>query len=483
MRRKRIIGAVLIGLILSVGIFFLLPKEEEAIETKLETEDKESPSSKRKVPLSELPGSKGNYKIDIQQAEDLRFQITAEIEVINESKSVWEDIGFYFIPNAMNHGNTNYKMSLPGEAEIKSITGETGNELSYTLEDTVLHVTPDKKLDPGESTTLTVKYMLKPPNKGQRLAQVDNNFYLALWYPMLGRYTDKWDLQHYHHIGEFYDTGFGDYDITYSLAKEYLVASSGEDKEIKPVKQGRVIAKDIKDFYIAFMDPSEWISETTMANDTEMRYFYPYDDPHSLHNIVVSGKKAFQFFEEHIGDNPTKELDILVNNNGMEYPNIVEISNRNGQHENVLVHEIAHQWFYYMVSNDTYEESWLDESLTTLLEATYITMRYNGSSLGEQVGFRSADIFAERIPQQRFANIPVTQFAMEHGPVLYGKIPVILRDFFKEQGGHEKTIDFLSAYFNEFKYQYVDTEAFVEFFNEYHGEDHSAFFKEWLILE
>ena len=480
--KKKLIGIIVLGLLLGFGITFLAQKEMTT-ETEAEVKQDQEKQSKRRVPLEELPGSRASYNIDIQQMEDLRFQITAEIEVVNESKSVWDDIGFYFIPNAMTKENIVPGLSLPGETEITSILEKKGEELSYTLNDAMLYVELEKKLNPGESTTIQVEYMLKPAIGGQRLARVKENFYLALWYPMLGRYTDGWDLHPYYHRGEFYDTGYGDYDITYNLAKEYLVASSADDGDIKPVTQGRLIAKNIKDFYLAFLDPNEWISETNKANDTVMRYFYPYDDRATLQKIAADGQKAFEYLEENIGDNPTRELDAIVNNSGMEYPNIVEIWNRQGRYKGVLVHELAHQWFYYMVSSDSYEESWLDESLTVLLADTYITLEYSGSSAGEKIGFHDAEIFASRPAQNKYANTPINQLAMESGTVLYGKIPIILRDFFKEQGGHEKTIEFLAAYFEEFKFQYVDTEAFVEFFNEYHGEDHTEFLKEWLILE
>ncbi|MFJ8063987.1 M1 family aminopeptidase [Psychrobacillus sp. NPDC096426] len=486
MKTKAYFATGMCIIFLVVGGFFMLEKEPKIAVVEPEVEALEILPTKKvsKVPVSELPGSRGNYKIDIRQAEDLRFHIFAEIEVSNESKGVWEDIGFYFIPNITTVGNKYYTLPYTGEAEITSIRGKDGEELSYSLENTMLFITPKSNVKPGEKTILTVDYLLLPPLEGQRLSKVDNNFYLALWYPMLGRYNDKWDLNPYYHNGEFYDTGYGDYEITYELAKDYLVASSGEDGEPKPTKSGKTQGTNIKDFYIAFLDPEEWISESLVANDTTIRYFYPYDEPDTLHQMILEAERAFLFMEKNIGDNPNKELDIVANDSGMEYPNIVEVLGYSpGKYERTLIHEIAHQWFYFMVSSDPYEESWLDESLTALLEGTYRTLSFSSSNVGEQIGFHEINLFAERKIGKVFANIPVTDFGAQLGPIIYGEIPAILRDFFKAHGGHEETIKFLSAYFNEFKYQYVDTKTFIEFFNEYHQEDHTGFFKEWLILE
>lgn len=349
----------------------------------------------------------------------------------------------------------------------------------------MLYVTPKSNIKPGEKTILTVDYLLMPPFMGQRLSKVGDNIYLALWYPMLGGYTDKWNLHPYSDVGEFYDTGYGNYEITYELAREYLVASSGVDGEPKPITNGKTQGENIKDFYIAFLDPEDWFSEYLEGNDITIRYFYPYFIPDDvLRRVVLEAKNAFLYMETNLGDNPNEELDIVANGSGMEYPNIVEVLTYSPVREDrTLIHEIAHQWFYFMVSSDPYEEAWLDESLTVLLEGTYFASRYNSIKLGDEIGFRNINTFAERKTKQGFANILVTEFGADYGPLLYGKIPSILRDFFKEQGGHEETIKLLSAYFNEFKYKYVDTETFVEFFNEYHQEDYTDFFKEWLILE
>lgn len=55
----------------------------------------------------------------------------------------------------------------------------------------------------------------------------------------------------------------------------------------------------------------------------------------------------------------------------MEYPGIVTVwptKNPNDPlffHETVA-HEIAHQWFNFTVSSDSYNEGWLDERMTEL---------------------------------------------------------------------------------------------------------------------
>jgi aminopeptidase N len=51
----------------------------------------------------------------------------------------------------------------------------------------------------------------------------------------------------------------------------------------------------------------------------------------------------------------------------MEYPALVMISDNIGEHisyEEVIVHEVAHQWWYSLVGNDQINYGFLDEGLT-----------------------------------------------------------------------------------------------------------------------
>jgi aminopeptidase N len=51
---------------------------------------------------------------------------------------------------------------------------------------------------------------------------------------------------------------------------------------------------------------------------------------------------------------------------GIEYPSSVLLASTDGQ---VLVHEVAHMWFYGMVGNDQFRDPWLDESFASYAES------------------------------------------------------------------------------------------------------------------
>src|SRR5690606_3141554 len=201
-----------------------------------------------------------------------------------------------------------------------------------------------------------------------------------------------------------------------------LVAGSGEDGPIEATQNGLVEGQNIKDLYLAIMDPDEWETETVQANDTELRVFTPVS-ANMLEETSELAAEAYVYFEENIGDNPFGELDIIGNDGYMEYPNIIEVAADEESQESVLVHEIAHQWFYYLVTNDPYQEAWLDEGLTEFASSLFISERYDD----DEYGFWSAAAAEDYYPTETYVNIPLDKFVDEsYYSTIYGKVPMLL---------------------------------------------------------
>ncbi|WHY83981.1 M1 family aminopeptidase [Neobacillus novalis] len=102
-------------------------------------------------------------------------------------------------------------------------------------------------------------------------------------------------------------------------------------------------------------------------------------------------KKVLSYFKQKFGPYPFKQLDIVINGGGMEYPGIVEVNTTPEEPaiNETVVHETAHQWFYHGVSNDPYYHAWIDEGLTSLatmlyfinVEKTQLTHSWNNQEM------------------------------------------------------------------------------------------------------
>ena len=81
----------------------------------------------------------------------------------------------------------------------------------------------------------------------------------------------------------------------------------------------------------------------------------------------------------------------------MEYPGLCMIGmpdvkefrnidkNSFGKLESHVPHEIAHQWFYAAIGNDSYKEPWLDEGFSEFCED--ILFPYAENVVGKQIQF------------------------------------------------------------------------------------------------
>lgn len=420
-------------------------------------------------------GASASYDIGLVLDEEDEFGIKAVITVVNESQESFEDIGFYFVPNALNPDEMPDLPQEAAEAEIEAVIAG-GKEAGYALDNNELLVELAEPLAAGEKVEIEVEYTLGLPEDGMRLSQTGNNFFLAQWYPMLAQYDQGWDIEPFDMTGESYHTGFGDFKVAYQLPQDYYVASSAPDGEVEPLSSGTVQGERIKDFYISFMDPEEWIHETVSVDGAELRLFMP-DDPDLLEESAAMAEAAYSFFENRIGDNPFPELDIIGNDGYMEYPNVIEVATSWEALDSVLVHEIAHQWFYYLVGNDPFEEAWADESITEFAASLFLSDYYGD----ETYGFSSAEQAANSYRQEKYANLPLDEFEdPQYVSTVYGQAPLLLRNFFEERGGQSEALEFLSAYYTEFQFNYVNTEKFKNFFEAYFEGDQSEFLDSWL---
>ncbi|WP_142826390.1 M1 family metallopeptidase [Planococcus soli] len=427
--------------------------------------------------VTEMPQDATNavYDIKFELNEAGEFQVAASVDVTNSSSDSWSEIGFYLVPNAMNSVETPLYEDEDLEMEVSAVSVD-GQEAAYTLDNNELMVELDTNLETASKAKVAIEYSMVLPQNGMRLSQVDDNYYLAHWYPMLGHYQDDWDIEDYDPIGESYDTDYGDFTVTFDLPKDYLVASSAEDGPIEATSTGTVNGENIKDFYMAIMNPDEWEFETVQANSTDLRVFTPRS-ANMLEETSELAVDAYVYFEENIGDNPFRELDIIGNDGYMEYPNIIEVAADAASQESVLVHEIAHQWFYFIVTNDPFNEAWLDEGVTEFSSSLFLSDYYDD----EEYGFWGALTAEEYYPPETYVNLPLDRFEDEsYYSTIYGKVPMLLKEHFDLLDEDGAELKFLSAYYKEFQFKQVDTEEFKVFFEDYFEGDQSEFLDSWL---
>ncbi|WP_102274793.1 ABC transporter permease subunit [Cytobacillus massiliigabonensis] len=431
--------------------------------------------------------SKAAYDMQLEMDENGVFDTTATIQVKNKSEDDWDELVFYFIPNVFKEGHAFELVKGNGKVNVKEIE-VNGEKADYSLEKDTLKIDLPTDMKDKSKHTVKVEYEFTPPEQGVRFSKEKDNYYLAQWYPMLAAYQNgKWNKEDYSDGVETYHVDFANYEIDYKLPEGYSFISSAE-KDPKPgVNEGNVKIKRVRDFFIAVTKDME-IHETAANDGVTIRLLTKNDHNMNIDDSLKLAKDALTFYQEKIGKYPHKQLDIILDNGPfMEYPGVVTINPYIEDmyfYRNAIVHEIAHQYFYGVVSNDQYNEGWIDEGITEFATSMYF---YAGENESEGQAFALPKHRLEMIKEaglgRQYSNVPVHE--LKNTGYMYGQPAVemlkMMKAKYRLQGDDVKEVSmqFLSDYYHHFMYKEVDTSEFIRFTKDYFQVP-SGYFNAWL---
>ena len=431
------------------------------------------------------------YDMDIEMDDDGTFHLDTHITVQNLSDDVWEHVVFYVIPNAFTEENKPDDVEGFSEFEMTGI--QVGEEdVPYLLDGDTLVLELKSPLDSGESAEVNISYTITVPEGGFRLAMYEGDYFLAQFYPMLATYQKGWNKEDYNATGESYHTDFSDFTVTYDIPEGYVVFSSADKETTEESTTGKVEMKKIKDFFIAIMKIDDLDVQIEDVNGIEVRVISDKDTMNKEKHLETA-TESLLFFEQNIGDYPHEQLDVIMTENesgGMEYPGIVTVldSIQDVDVSEIIAHEIAHQWFYGVVTNDAFHEPWVDEGMTQFATFLYLIDANDEFEYDSSVDrFRELleyELYAEHILP---ANLPLDQYEDDMGWTysfsVYSQPTYQLLKLFQEHGKSEGALQFLSDYFKKYQYKQVDSYELVNYLvHKLQLEDYSGF-DEWLDVE
>lgn len=423
--------------------------------------------------------SQGIYDLSLKMDNGGKFSVKANIKVNNLGEEPWDTLVFYFIPNQFTKENKPENMKNAGTVKMQKVTLD-GSDISYFLEKDTLLIKLKTKIVKGESHHVSIQYQFTVPDNGFRFTKTKNgDYHLAQWYPMLANYSNGWVKHPYMPSSETYHTAHTDFTLNYQIPKGYILTSSSP-KENSNATSGVVKANNVKEMFVGILKNQQMLQDT--IDGIQIRVFAPEGHKQVLQKSFQTVKKVIRYYNQKIGKYPYPQLDVLLGDSvSMEYPEIVTVGI---EEETILnhsiAHEIAHQWFYGMVSEDPYTDGWLDEGLAELSAALF---SYSAGGESVEKSFEFATNLSNTITQPGPSNLPLDQFPEYHTyAYLYGQPVIKLKELFEENGGLNNGFEFLSAYFNTYKFKQVNTNEFVRFTEAYYHIKNKDFFKNWLDI-
>src|SRR4030095_5462770 len=282
-------------------------------------------------------------------------------------------------------------------------------------------VLPDPLL-PGQKVILTTPFHEQLPYNFSRGGHEGDSYQLTQWYPKPAVYDrDGWHPMPYLDQGEFYSE-FGSYDVRITLPANYVVAATGElqnEEEIEWLKSRSNfdIVETVKTS--GFLKPTitttkniissaatktlrykqdrvhdfAWFADKyfVVAHDTlqlasgrvvdSWSYYHP-ENKEVYKNSASYIKDAVRFRSNLIGEYPYNVVSAVEAQmgfpGGMEYPTITSITRTMNPKDldEVIEHEVGHNWFYGILANNERVHPWQDEGINSYYDKRYTDWKY-----------------------------------------------------------------------------------------------------------
>src|SRR5699024_3479072 len=266
------------------------------------------------------------------------------------------------------------------------------------------------------------------------------------------------------------------------------VFSSSDGETSEEVSSNTLEMDNIKEFYMAIMETDQIdVLEEEYAG-IEVRVIADEDSMYADEYLDIA-LDSLQFFDEHIGSYPHEQLDVIMmeEDGGMEYPGIVTVMDSIQDVSEVIAHEIAHQWFYGMVTNDAYHDPMVDEGLTQFATYLYL-MDANGDVEYDEVLENFQDILEDDYYEDQVipANLSLDGYEDDqwtYSLSVYSQTTYQLLTLFQEHGEIEGALDFLHDYFDTYQYKQVNADEMINYLINYLDIEDVSPFDEWLEVD
>lgn len=459
-----------------------------------------------------------SYQVEVSLDPQSKALIGHErITYVNTGSASMRDVVFHLYLNAFRDDHSSVFMQEsgassrgfafidehPGWIEVTSVRLEDGTALSLELieDETLARLELPQAIAPGGTLILDLEFSAQLPQVFARTGFYEDFFMVGQWFPKLGVWqNDHWNAYPFHANSEFF-ADFGDYDVQVTAPAQYIVAATGLPVSTRANDNGthttQFEARGVIDF--AWAASPHFQEATRRVGDIELVYVYLPEHEFTVERALDTAESALHYFGEWYGAYPYPRLTIVdvpeqaSGAGGMEYPMLVTagledltgLDIMRGRFdrlfETVLIHEIAHEWWYAVAAFNEAEEPWLDEGLTDYSTARLLHELYGTESNVLQLGGIRLDyLHLRRSEYLGIPQVPMYGKAWEFGPSAYGVAayakPVLALGTLENMLGEQVMLQIMSSFFQQHKFSHPTTQDLRLVAEEVAGQDLDWFF-------
>lgn len=341
-----------------------------------------------------------------------------------------------------------------GYIDILQVTVK-GESVPFKQNGEILRVGPQKDLFPQGMNSVKISFRIKIPYISDRSGGNSDGVWLGNWLPTLSadavRYTPT-------EIGDPFVNISSTYETEFTVPREYSLVLSNtysiEDKGNSRVYKSRL--ERIRDLPI-FLNRS-YKHASVKEGEIQIHYYYR-SASRPPGEVLDATRKSLVFFRDYVGEYPWKQLNIVENDmylNGMEYSTLLLLSSKaiKSGPEEIIFHEVGHQWFYNIIGSDQYNAAFIDEGLVEFL-SSYILKRKMPQFHDQIVGLNKSLTEFGSWPKYR-------EIHYQNGRKLFESIYVLL--------GKTEFENFIKEYYDKYEFSIVTSGEFREFLEEKIGK-------------
>jgi hypothetical protein len=270
---------------------------------------------------------------------------------------------------------------------------QDGVAVSAKEVETILEVTLNKPILPGNSTKLTLDFTGQVPIQVRRSGRNNKEgieLSMSQWYPKMAEFDfEGWHADAY--IAREFHGVWGNFDVKITIDKNYILGGTGylqnpneigynyQDQGVSvtiPKKQKTLtwhfVAPMVHDFTWA-ADKNYIHDKLNIDNGTTIHFLYK-NNPKILENWKNAQPitaKIMEYYNKNVGDYPYKQYSVIQGGDGgMEYAMCTLILG-DGTFDGlvgVIAHEMGHSWFQHILASNESKHPWMDEGFTSFIE-------------------------------------------------------------------------------------------------------------------
>ena len=238
----------------------------------------------------------------------------------------------------------------------------------------------------------------------------------------------------------------------------------------------------VADFAVKYVDEFKGKSiQTWVYAKNREAGFYDFDEP---------TKKVLEFYSNYVGPYAYEKLANIQTpsvNGGMEtssaifYGEDLVTGKRDERTRNVVIHEIAHQWFGNAITETTWDDAWLSEGFATFFTLLFIENEYGKEEYTKGIIKARKSVYDMSVKMPDFSIVSERTAEKEDvtSGITYQKgawVIHMLRDLIGEKNFKKGIQNYYAKYFNA----NTNTDEFRTEMEKVSGKNLKLFFKQWL---